>query len=54
MMLPGRYVNINPVLVTFISEIDTNPQDLNYLTSLGQADSPEIQLAKQLLKKYWI
>lgn len=54
MMLPGRYVNINPVLVTFISEIDTNPEDLAYLTSLGQAGSPQIELAKQLLQTYWV
>lgn len=54
MMLPGRYVNINPVLVNFISEIDTNPEDLAYLTSLGQADSPQIEQAKQLLQTYWV
>ncbi len=53
MMLPGRYVNINPVLKTFISEIDTNPKDLETLVSLGRADSPQIELAKQLLQTYW-
>jgi patatin-like phospholipase/acyl hydrolase len=53
MMLPGRYVNINPVLKTFISEVDTNPKDLATLISLGQADSPQIELAKQLLQTYW-
>lgn len=54
MMLPGRYANINPVLNTFISEIDTNPEDLATLVSLGQADSPQIELAKQLLQTYWV
>ncbi|HEX4864958.1 MAG TPA: patatin-like phospholipase family protein [Acidimicrobiales bacterium] len=53
MMLPGRYVNINPVLKTFISEIDTTPEALATLISLGQADSPQIELAKQLLRTYW-
>ena len=54
MMLPNRYVNINPVLSTFIAENDTNPADLATLVSQGQADSPEIELAKQLLQQYWI
>lgn len=53
MMLPGRYVNINPVLPTFISETDTSPEALATLTSLGQADSPQIELAKRLLQTYW-
>lgn len=54
MMLPGRYVNINPVLSTFIAENDTNPAALATLVSQGQADSPQIELAKQLLQQYWI
>ena len=54
MMLPGRYVNINPVLNTFIAENDTIPADLATLIAAGQADSPQVEQAKQLLQQYWV
>jgi hypothetical protein len=55
MLLPGRYVNLNPVLDQYVSETTTDQTQLGYLVSQAEAllFSDTWTQAIQLLDTYW-
>jgi hypothetical protein len=55
MLLPGRYVNLNPVLGRYVSETASDPTQLAYLVAQAEAlRSSELwRKATHLLETYW-
>jgi patatin-like phospholipase/acyl hydrolase len=53
LLLPGRYVNLNPVFDRYIPENAHTAEDLEYLVSQANSIPTQMEIAHSLLENYW-